>query len=121
MTRGLFGLGLAAFVAIGFGCRLGGVSQGPAALIFGATAIAGTAVYRGATGGCWAACNTGWVCNSESGRCEPERARERPPSLRRTAAARPDGEELDTAAADAGIPHVGAADAGAADAIGAPP
>jgi hypothetical protein len=52
-------------------CRVANVPQGPAALIFGATAVAGTAIYREATGGCWAACNTGWQCNPASGRCEP--------------------------------------------------
>jgi hypothetical protein len=54
------------------------------ALIFGATALAGTAVYRQATGACWAACNTGWVCNTDHGRCEPA-ARERQRRLLRRA------------------------------------
>jgi hypothetical protein len=60
-----------ALLALAVACRVAGAPQGPSALIFGATAVAGTAAYRAVTGGCWAACNTGWVCNPESGRCEP--------------------------------------------------
>jgi hypothetical protein len=83
MKRALLFLGVTgALVGFGLACRVGGVPQGPSALIFGATALAATAVYRQATDGCWAACNTGWVCNTTSGRCEPE-ARERQQRLLR--------------------------------------
>ena len=85
MKRAVLSLGVSsALVALGLACRVAGVPQGPSALIFGATAVAGTAVYRAATDGCWAACNTGWVCNTATGRCEPE-ARERPQRLLRRA------------------------------------
>jgi hypothetical protein len=60
-----------ALVALALACRVDRTPQGPAALIFAATAVAGTALYREATGGCWAACNAGWVCNPTTGRCEP--------------------------------------------------
>jgi hypothetical protein len=73
-----------ALVTLGLACRVAGVPQGPSALIFGITALAGTAVYRAATDGCWAACNTGWVCNTATGRCEPQ-ARERQQRLLRPA------------------------------------
>lgn len=88
-----------ASLALAFACRVAGVPQGPSALVFGATAVAGAAVYRAASGGCWAACNAGWMCNPDSGRCEPI-SREAQPRLVR----RPDPA---TNAADAG------ADAGA--------
>jgi hypothetical protein len=58
-------------ITLALACRVANVPQGPAALIFGATAVAGTAIYREATGGCWAACNTGWQCNAATGRCDP--------------------------------------------------
>ena len=75
MKRESVALGVA-IALVAPACRVAGVPQGPSALIFAGSAIAGAAVYRHATGGCWAACNSGWVCNVETGRCEPE-ARER--------------------------------------------
>jgi hypothetical protein len=107
MKRSLLSLGVGvALVALGFACRVTGVPQGPSALIFGASAVAGTALYRAATGGCWAACNTGWVCNTASGLCEPE-ARERQQRLLRRARDTRASAALEPAAAapaDAGAP-----------------
>lgn len=96
-----------AFLALTLACRVAGAPQGPAALIFGATAVAATAVYREASGGCWAACNTGWACNPTTGRCEPT-AREPLPRLRRPTATVP------TAAAPE-PPDAGTADAATTD------
>jgi hypothetical protein len=114
MKRALLFLGLiGALVGFGLACRVARVPHGPSALIFGATALAGTAVYRQATGGCWAACNTGWVCNTTSGRCEPEARERQQRVLRRTkddaaTAAPPEATALKAANAaipgDAGAP-----------------
>jgi len=106
-----------ALAGLGAACRVSNVGTGPSALVFGATAVAATAVYRQATGGCWAACNAGWVCNTETGRCEPE-ARERRHRLRRTGDAGEDGAEASPGQAsptDAGAPaeaNSSSADAG---------
>jgi hypothetical protein len=96
---------------LALGCRVSGVGQGPAALIFGASAVAGAAVYRQATGGCWAACNTGWVCNPSTGRCEPEAREHQRRLLRRplpssVATARSDVSR----ARDAGLGDAGSSD-----------
>ncbi len=88
-------------VALALACRVDRTPQGPAALIFAATAVAGTALYREATGGCWAACNTGWVCNPTTGRCEPI-ARDPQQRLQRPNPSATPADRSDARAADAG-------------------
>lgn len=88
-------------LALALACRVDRTPQGPAALIFAATAVAGTALYREATGGCWAACNTGWVCNPSTGRCEPI-AREPQQRLQRPTPITTPTARSDAWAADAG-------------------
>ena len=56
------------FAALG-GCS--GTSEGGRAAIGAGVAIAATGIHRAATGDCWGRCSPGYVCNSESGFCEP--------------------------------------------------
>ncbi len=51
----------------------------PKAVAFGVVA---TGVYRGVTGGCWAQCTHGLVCDEESGTCVPYEQKARKASLR---------------------------------------
>jgi hypothetical protein len=48
----------------------GSSSNYTGAAVFGGSAVAATGVNRAITGGCWAACPTGRVCNHETGTCD---------------------------------------------------
>ncbi len=61
-------------------------ADAPKAVAFGVVA---TGVYRGVTGGCWAQCTHGLVCDEESGTCIPYEQKARKQSLRARTLRRP--------------------------------
>jgi len=73
VRRGIFGV---LVVAATSACTVATPNKKVGAGIAAGTAITGAAIHRGATGGCWAQCTHGRICDRVSGTCvEAARAR----------------------------------------------
>lgn len=113
-------IGLLGALAMGvWACVVDGLSKGPQATVFGATAVGAVAAHRALTGACWSSCPYGRVCDHDSGlcverscrvqcladdecigdRCEPRRFQERSPAGGAASGGAPDGAPVDAGAA----------------------
>jgi hypothetical protein len=52
-------------------CVIAGIAPYPAAAIMAGTGVGAVALHREVTGECWGACQVHWICNRDSGLCEP--------------------------------------------------
>ena len=66
-----FRLVLALLWAIGLACCSGAEQRAPAEALGAALKVSSLSVERAQNKDCWVRCGPGYVCNLESGRCEP--------------------------------------------------